>query len=274
MEGEENKLTTFSTWTVMLGCNIIFQQHTISISQSSRYGAERNSSTHSSRGQNPTNDNNTLPRNLTVTGEGIKHEEHIYADPLELKDRESYLEPIYKVPRPVSLERDTSDDAGYEVITPVTRKPRNWSKIHSHSERQRKLNEAPTNGHYELMQHPSSLGGGSGSNPSLATSSLATGSFLSGSPAPYLRPVGVSDLDQMGYSQLTGSVDTSTDGGTFTQRRASEERGGGTFSHRGVSEERGGYANLPQVASDNGGRSTAVVNHTQTAEYVVMKSAS
>ena len=167
----------------------------------------------------------------------------------------------------------------------MTRKPRNRSKIHSHSERQRKLNEAPTNGHYELMQHPSSLGRGSGSNPSLATSSLATGSFLSGSPAPYLRPVGVSDLDEMGYSQLTGS---STDGGTFTQRRvseergggtftqrgASEERGGGTFTHRGASEERGGYANLPQVASDNGGRSTAVVNHTQTAEYVVMKSAS
>ena len=183
----------------------------------------------------------------------------------------------------------------------MTRKPRNRSKIHSHSERQRKLNEAPTNGHYELMQHPSSLGRGSGSNPSLATSSLATGNFLSGSPAPYLRPVGVSDLDQMGYSQLTGSVDVSTDGGTFTQRGASEERGGGTFTQRGASEERGGgtftqrgaseergggtftqrgaseerggYANLPQVASDNGGRSTAVANHTQT-EYVVMKSAS
>ena len=30
VEGEENKLTTFSTWTTMLGCNesnIIFQQH-------------------------------------------------------------------------------------------------------------------------------------------------------------------------------------------------------------------------------------------------------
>ena len=30
VEGEENKLTTFSTWTIMLGCNesnIIFQQH-------------------------------------------------------------------------------------------------------------------------------------------------------------------------------------------------------------------------------------------------------
>ena len=30
VEGEENKLTTFSTWTIMLGCNesnVIFQQH-------------------------------------------------------------------------------------------------------------------------------------------------------------------------------------------------------------------------------------------------------
>ena len=30
VEGEENKLTTFSTWTIMLGCNesnIILQQH-------------------------------------------------------------------------------------------------------------------------------------------------------------------------------------------------------------------------------------------------------
>ena len=30
VEGEENKLTTFSTWTIMLGCNesnINFQQH-------------------------------------------------------------------------------------------------------------------------------------------------------------------------------------------------------------------------------------------------------
>ena len=30
VEGDENKLTTFTTWTIMLGCNessIIFQQH-------------------------------------------------------------------------------------------------------------------------------------------------------------------------------------------------------------------------------------------------------
>ena len=36
MEGEENKLTTFSTWTIMLGCNesnIIFQQHLCKLGQ-------------------------------------------------------------------------------------------------------------------------------------------------------------------------------------------------------------------------------------------------
>ena len=36
MEGEENKLTTFFTWTIMLGCNesnIIFQQHLCKLGQ-------------------------------------------------------------------------------------------------------------------------------------------------------------------------------------------------------------------------------------------------
>ena len=36
VEGEENKLTTFSTWTIMSGCNesnIIFQQHLIKLGQ-------------------------------------------------------------------------------------------------------------------------------------------------------------------------------------------------------------------------------------------------
>ena len=36
VEGEENKLTTFSTWTIMLGCNesnIIFQQHLYKLGQ-------------------------------------------------------------------------------------------------------------------------------------------------------------------------------------------------------------------------------------------------
>ena len=36
MEGEENKLTTFTTWTIMLGCNesnIIFQQHLCKLGQ-------------------------------------------------------------------------------------------------------------------------------------------------------------------------------------------------------------------------------------------------
>ena len=36
VEGEENKLTTFSTWTIMLGCNesnINFQQHLCKLGQ-------------------------------------------------------------------------------------------------------------------------------------------------------------------------------------------------------------------------------------------------
>ena len=39
VEGEENKLTTFSTWTIMLGCNesnIIFQQHLCKLGQHRR----------------------------------------------------------------------------------------------------------------------------------------------------------------------------------------------------------------------------------------------
>ena len=39
VEVEENKLTTFSTWTIMLGCNesnIIFQQHLCKLGQLQR----------------------------------------------------------------------------------------------------------------------------------------------------------------------------------------------------------------------------------------------
>ena len=36
VEGEENKLTTFSTWTIMLGCNISFQQHLCKLGQLQR----------------------------------------------------------------------------------------------------------------------------------------------------------------------------------------------------------------------------------------------
>ena len=45
VEGEENKLTTFSTWTIVLGCNesnIIFQQHLCKLGQLRR-GNGRNS---------------------------------------------------------------------------------------------------------------------------------------------------------------------------------------------------------------------------------------
>ena len=39
VEGEENKLTTFSTWAIMLGCNesnIVFQQHLCKLGQLQR----------------------------------------------------------------------------------------------------------------------------------------------------------------------------------------------------------------------------------------------
>ena len=65
----------------------------------------------------------TLPRGLTVTGEGIKHEEHIYEDPLKSREAYSDAEPMYKVPRPISCEDmggEPCNDAGYEII-PSTR---------------------------------------------------------------------------------------------------------------------------------------------------------
>ena len=43
VEGEENKLTTFSTWTIMLGCNesnIIFQQHLCKLGQLRRSNSQ------------------------------------------------------------------------------------------------------------------------------------------------------------------------------------------------------------------------------------------
>ena len=43
MEGEENKLTTFSTWTIVLGCNesnIIFKQHLCKLGQLRRRNSQ------------------------------------------------------------------------------------------------------------------------------------------------------------------------------------------------------------------------------------------
>ena len=43
VEGEENKLTTFSTWTIVLGCNesnIIFQQHLCKLGQLRRSNSQ------------------------------------------------------------------------------------------------------------------------------------------------------------------------------------------------------------------------------------------
>ena len=51
VEGEENKLTTFSTWTIVLGCNesnIVFQQHLYKLGQLRRSNG-RNSQVFSQR---------------------------------------------------------------------------------------------------------------------------------------------------------------------------------------------------------------------------------
>ena len=43
VEGEENKLTTFSTWTIVLGCNessIIIQQHLCKLGQNNGRNSE------------------------------------------------------------------------------------------------------------------------------------------------------------------------------------------------------------------------------------------
>ena len=65
----------------------------------------------------------TLPRGFTVTVDESKPEEHVYEDPLNLK------EPIYKVPRPVPgaevKKAMYSDTDNYELLTapaPTTKK--------------------------------------------------------------------------------------------------------------------------------------------------------
>ena len=142
----------------------------------------------SQRGQSSSN-SGTLPRGLTVTGEGIKHEEHIYEDPLCLKSHEAYsdAEPMYKVPRPISCEDmrgEPCNDAGYEIIPLASTRPtqRNENVTSGNRENNQELDSGLAPGsYYELMQHPSSPG--KGSMLSLPTTS----------PTPYLKPVGVSD---------------------------------------------------------------------------------
>ena len=191
-----------------------------------------------------------------MTGEGIKHEEHIYEDPLYLKAREAFCdsEPTYKVPRPVSLDQDStrpSDEVGYEIITPAT-KPRpmpRGQKSAKNNTKQESLGQlgqwsAPakfTEGYYELMKHPSSLGKGGSSNLSLPTCS----------PTPYLSPVGVSDTQGIsaGYSLLTTSGASGGDDGR-------------------------GYVNLPRP-SPGDAETSFVTRETATPpqpDYVVMKS--
>ena len=187
-----------------------------------------------------------------MTGQGVKQEEHIYEDPLYLKSCEAYTgsEPIYKVPRPVSLDQNGSDDAGYEIIPPPATKPKPRTcsvKNSVTSESPRRLEKGsadPVNsaGYYEIMQHPSSLGKDGG------TLNLVEGASLpSNSPAPYLRPVGVSDSEgiEAGYSLL--------------------QRTAGTHSTPDSRGEDRGYANLLESTLDR-------TEGTRTpTEYTAMK---
>ena len=69
MEGEENKLTTFSTWAIMLGCNesnIIFQQHLCKLGQLRRSNGRNSQSTQSS---NEEETNWPLQEVFTLQGE-------------------------------------------------------------------------------------------------------------------------------------------------------------------------------------------------------------
>ena len=164
--------------------------------------------------------NGTLPRGLTVTGEGVKQEEHIYEDPLYLKACEAHTEteaPIYKVSRPVSdgnVADSSTDDSGYEVITPTAKakKPNRANRAQEMSLIRHELgiqlngasslNSTPpsvAHGEYELMQHPCPVD--LETEPCLATTHF-------GSPAGYLQPVAVLKRHEApaGYSVVTATV--------------------------------------------------------------------
>ena len=219
-----------------------------------------------------------------MTGEGIKHEEHIYEDPLYLKSCEAHsdAEPMYKVPRPVSCEDMTGspcDDIGYETIPSVSKprpKPRNQkpTKTNRNQENPRQLDHesAPgnTTGYYELMQHPSSLG--KESSLSLPTTS----------PTPYLKPIGVSDTSGIaaGYSLLQQTSGKPTANSTERARKRGEGLGYANLDP--PSEDAGlDYANLQPSpknteTSFKTTNSAAAAAHTgdhEPTEYVVMRSA-
>ena len=219
----------------------------------------------SSRGQSSSNNNDgTLPRGLTVTGEGIKYEEHIYEDPLHLKSCEAYsdTEPMYKVPRPVSCDEDDmrgdpcANEVGYEIIPLPTLGNRKSTKSSDGRNRESPHDlgtELASGSVYELMQHPSSLGKGS-------TLSLPTTS-----PTPYLKPVGISDRHGIaaGFDLLQQTSDKH-DAANSPQDKGILE--GSTYN----------YANVAPVEAKKilkTSNSFASAGNHEPTEYVVMKSA-
>ena len=243
---------------------------------------------------------NTLPRGLTVTGEGIRHEEHIYEDPLYLKTSEARTDnavPIYKVPRPTLSDVDTADlnnesDMGYEVIAPKPKKPKPASRrVHSKSETSHLqpldlkvhhqlgpvLNQdsvgpetVPSlgNGHYELMQHPStSEGQNSDPNP-----------VPTGSPAAYLDPLEVSEMQERSlhsYSQPMARVSQDTRSENSSASSSDNVESGGVECANAsqvagnVADVPAGYSLLTATVADRDSKSPGTaspVNHS-AAEY-------
>ena len=182
----------------------------------------------------------TLPRGLTITGEGTKQEEHIYEDPLYLKCREA-SEPTYKVPRPTS-DRDTmaSDEAGYEMIEPVSKAKKPKSKAGRRpsvivDNPEYWSSDSTTSGLYELMQHPASVG--KGGDPH----------FVSGSPAAYLQPVGGLEPHGIssGYSLLAPTHGVPTSG--YSYLTGGSRDGDSASSTEAVDR----YTNLPSSSQGN-----------------------
>ena len=131
----------------------------------------------------------------------MKHEEHVYEDPLYLKHSEAYSAPIYRIPPPITNEhtsrKEECDEAGYEIIDYAikAKKPKSnrTSGVIVATNPKYECSSVPktpntTVGYYEVMHHPSSLG---------------KEAVIVGSPAPYLTPVGVLDTQPgipAGYS--------------------------------------------------------------------------
>lgn len=229
----------------------------------------------------------TLPRGLTVTGEGTKHEEHVYEDPLYLKHSEAYSAPIYRIPRPItdehtSKEAITCDEAGYEIIDHTTKakKPKsNRTSGVSVANPKYECSNLPntTVGYYEIMQHPSSLG--KEADPNFV---------VVGSPAPYLTPVGISDTTHnipAGYSLLgvnssRDPIESVSSGATSSSSPSRDDSLESYTISKDDHEVVGnvsttGYANISSQPNNDGieSKTTIKIQRAGQEEYISMQSA-